>query len=239
MQTYQLNANVRTTKGRKNYLLRNEEVVPAIVYGAGIDAPTAIQVDRPAFVRLYKAAGESGVVELTIDGKGMVNVLIHDIQTDPLRDEVIHADFRALDMTKPIETHVKLVFTGESNAVKNLGGTFTHSVEEVTVRALPKDLPGEIVIDISTLVTFDDIIRVSDIAVPAGVTILDDAQGAVASVEAPRSEEEIAALDTVAEADVTKVEVEKKGKEEEEGAEAAEGAEGKPEAKKEEPKAKK
>lgn len=222
MQTYSLSAQARTTKGRKNYLLRNEEIVPAIVYGAGIAAPAPVQVDRGEFIRVFKAAGESGVIELSIDGK-MVNVLVHDIQTDPLRDEVIHADFRALDMSKPIEANVKLTFTGESNAVKNLGGTFTHAIEDVLVRALPKDLPHEILVDITKLATFEDIIRVSDLPVPAGVTILDDADAAIASVEAPRSDDEMAALDKVEEADVTKIEVEKKGKEEE-GAEGAEAA---------------
>lgn len=234
MQTYSLNAKARTAKGRKNYILRNEEVVPAIVYGAGIAAPTPVQVDRGEFVRVFKAAGESGVIELSIDGAA-VNVLVHDIQTDPLRDEVIHADFRALDMTKPIDANVKLTFTGESNAVKNLGGTFTHALEDVLVRALPKDLPHEILVDISRLAAFEDIIRVSDLAVPPGVTILTDMTAAIASVEAPRSEEELAALDKVEEADVTKVEVEKKGKEEEEGTEGVEAVEG--EKKAEEPKA--
>ena len=238
MKTYELNAQARTLKGRKTYLLRNEDIVPGIVYGAGIAQPTPVQIDRGEFVRLFKAAGESSVVELSIDGK-KVNVLLHDVQTDPLRDEVIHADFRALDMTKPIEAKVKLVFVGESLAVKNLAGTLVHSLEEVAVRALPKDLPHEIAIDIGKLATFEDIIRISDIKPPEGVTILAELQSAVASVEAPRSEEEMAALDQVEVADVTKIEVEKKGKELEEGAEgeAAAAAEGeKPEAKKPEAK---
>jgi len=240
MKTYELNAKSRTLRGRKTYALRAQEIVPAVVYGAGIEAPTPVEVDRGEFVRVFRAAGESGVVELSIDGK-MVNVLIHDIQTDPLRDEVIHADFRALDMTKPIEANVKLAFTGESAAIKVLGGIFVHSLDDVKVRALPKDLPHEIAVDISGLATFDDVVRVKDLPAMPGVEILVDAETTLASVDAPRSEEELADLNKAVEADVTAVEVEKKGKEEEEGAEGAEGeaAEGKPEAKKEEPKSKK
>jgi large subunit ribosomal protein L25 len=224
MQTYAMNAKSRALTGRKTDHLRAEGTVPAVVYGA-IEKPRSVEVDRNEFVRVFKAAGESGVVELTIDGKDKLNVLVHDIQTDPLRDEVIHADFRALDMNKPIETDVKVVFTGESAAVKHLGGIFVHPLESIMVRALPKDLPHEIMVDISALATFDDVIRVSDIAALPGVELLEELEATVATVDAPRSEEELAELDKAVEMDVNAIEVEKKGKEEEEGAAPAAGEE--------------
>jgi len=156
MQTYQLSAKPRTLTGRKNYALRVEGSFPAVVYGEGVKEPKNVAVERREFIKVFKAAGESGIIELGIDGK-TVNVLVQDIQTDPLRDEVIHADFRAIDMNKPIEVDVKIAFVGESPAIKGLGGIFVRPFEALRVRALPKDLPHEITVDISGLKTFEDI----------------------------------------------------------------------------------
>jgi len=237
MQTYQLSAKPRTLTGRKNYALRVEGSFPAVVYGEGVKEPKNVAVERREFIKVFKAAGESGIIELGIDGK-TVNVLVQDIQTDPLRDEVIHADFRAIDMNKPIEVDVKIAFVGESPAIKGLGGIFVRPFEALRVRALPKDLPHEITVDISGLKTFEDTIHLRDVTAPSGVEFVDDLGMTIATVNAPRSEEEIAELNKAAEMDVTKIEVEKKGKEEEEGAEgaAAEGAEAKTEEKKPEAK---
>jgi|GEM_PF-36097 len=233
METKTLTAAARTHKGRKTYQLRNEGKVPAVVYGAGIE-PKNITVDRNAFTRLYKEAGESTIVELQIDGQAAVNVLIHDIQYDPLRDEVSHADFRAIDMSKPIEAEVKLVFVGESAAVKGLGGTLVHPMDAIQIRALPKDLVSQIEVDISSLVTFEDSIKISDLKLPAGIEALEGATQTVALVAAPRSDEEMAALDKAVEIDVSaveKVEAKKKDEDAEEG--AAEGDAAKAEKKEE------
>jgi len=219
-----LEAVARDLKGRKNHRIRSEGRVPAIVYGAGLKQPKNIAIDRNAFVRVFKQTGESTLVDLSIDGKEHVNVLIQDIQLDPLRDEVIHADFRAVDMNKPIEARVKLEFTGESGAVKNLGGTLVKSQTELTIRALPKDLVSSLAIDLSSLKTFDDTIHVRDIAASAGVEILEKPDLTIVTVMEPRSEAEMAALESAVDLDVTKIEVAKKGKEEEEGEAAAEGA---------------
>lgn len=220
MQTHELSAMTRSERGRKNYGLRTDEKIPAVVYGA-IAEPKTVSVDYREFVRVYKEAGESSIVALKMDDGSSLNVLIQDIQTDPLRDEVIHADFRAVDMNKPLEAEIPVEFIGESSAVKNLGGTLVHALSHVLVRALPANLPPELTVDLSKLATFDDVIRVSDIAVADGVEILIDGDETVAAVQEPRSEEEMAGLNAAVEIDVSNIEVEKKGKEEE----AVEGAE--------------
>ncbi|OGL94908.1 hypothetical protein A2348_05475 [Candidatus Uhrbacteria bacterium RIFOXYB12_FULL_58_10] len=214
METLTLQAKKRDLIGRKTYHLRNEGVIPAVVYGVGTD-PMNIEIVHNEFAKTFKSAGESTIVELAIgDGKAM-HVLIQDTQIDPLRGEFIHADFRAVDMTKKIEAEVKLAFVGESPAVKSLGGTLMHPIEEVRVRALPMDLVSHIDVDVSKLVTFEDQILVKDLPVPSGVEILEDEDAMVAGVDAPRSEEELAELDTAVEIDVNAVEkVEKEKKEE-------------------------
>lgn len=222
MTEHTLEAKTRTEKGRKNYMLRGSGSVPAVVYGVGIN-PQNVSVDRNQFIKVYNAAGESSIVELKIDEGSPLHVLIQDYQIDPLRSEFTHIDFRSIDMNKEIETEVELEFIGESAAVKALGGTFIPSLETVEIRALPSKLVRSIKVDISSLATFEDAIRVADLQVPEGVTILSDAELSVASVKPPRSEEEMKELDSAVEMDVSTVEVAKEKKEEEEG-EAEEGA---------------
>lgn len=207
--------------GRKNYLLRNEGIIPAVVYGVGTE-PLNIEIAHNPFAKLLKTAGESTIVELTVDDGKALHVLIQDTQTDPLRDEFTHADFRAVDMKKKIEAEVKLTFIGESPAVKGLGGTLVRPLDEIRVRALPGDLVSHIDVDISALLTFDDQISVKDLPVPAGVEILEDADSTVALVAAPRSEAELDELNKAVEIDVNAVEkVEKEKKEDDEKADEA------------------
>ncbi len=212
MSVLTLEAQRRTVTGRKTHAMRAEGKVPAVVYGVGTE-PQNIVVDRNRFVKTYKDAGESSVVELVVDEKTALHVLIQDYQLDPLRGEVIHIDFRSIDMNKLIEAVVELTFVGESAAVKALGGTFSASHSSVTIKCLPSKLVRNIVVDISKLKTFEDVIRVEDLEVPEGVVIMDDLQGTIAAVSAPRSEEEMASLDSAVNMDVSAVAVEKKAKE--------------------------
>lgn len=219
-----MNATLRELKGRATEALRAEGTVPAVVYGFGTE-PTNIQVDRNAFLKVYAAAGSSTVVDLAVDGKTF-QVLIGEIQRNALNDFVTHIDFRAVDPNRKIEAKIPLVLVGLAPAVKELGGTLLQSLEEVEVISLPNALVHEISIDVSKLATFEDVIRVSDIAAPAGVEITTDGEVAIASVQPPRSEEELASLNEVVDADVSKVEVLKEKKlTPEEEAEAAKKSE--------------
>ncbi|MBI4437568.1 50S ribosomal protein L25 [Candidatus Uhrbacteria bacterium] len=220
MNTLTLEAQARTQKGRKTNTLRAQGLVPAVVYGSGTE-PQSIVIDRNQFAKMYKAAGESSLVELVIDGHDALHVLIHDYQIEPLRDEVTHVDFQSVDMKKEIEAEIQLKLVGESPAVKALGGTLMTSVNEVRVKCLPSKLVRDIEVDISALSTFDDVIRLKDLVIPEGVVILDDLNLSVASVSAPRSEEELKALDEAVVEDVAAVAVEKKEEAPAEGEEAA------------------
>ncbi len=223
-----LQAKTRTQKGRKSYELRTGGEVPGVLYGAGTKEPKSIAVDRKALAGAFRQAGESTLVDLVIDTDKPVKVLIQDMQYDPLMNEIIHADFRSVDLTKPITAEVKLRFIGESPAVKGLGGTMVHTKDSIEVKALPEALVASLDVDVSKLVTFEDSVKISDIAFPPGVTPEEDMNVTLALVEAPRSEEELAALDKAVEGDVTQVEVVgKKEKEEEAAAEGEAGAEAK------------
>lgn len=231
MQHARIEAKTREIHGRKTNGLRLEGLVPAVMYGFETE-PKNITLDRNAFTKVYGQAGESTLVDLEIDGKTHP-VLISEIQRDPLTDFITHADFRRVDTKRKIEAEIPLKLVGMPPAVKELGGTLLQSLEEVQVMSLPDALVHEIEVDVTKLATFDDVIRVKDIVIPAGIEVKSDLEQAVASVQPPRSEEELAALNAAVDADVSKVEVltEKK---EEAPAEGAEAAPEKKEAKKKE-----
>lgn len=217
MQHATLAAQKREITGRATDALRAAGAVPGVMYGFGTE-PTNIVVDRNAFAKVYSQSGESTVVELTVDGVTHP-VLIADIQRDPLTDFFRHVDFRRVDPTRKIDANIRIMLVGESAAVKVLGGTLVQSLEEVEVFALPDRLVSEIEVDISRLATFEDVIHVSDIVIPEGIEIKNDLSLPVASVQAPRSEEELAALNEAVDFDVSKVEVLTEKKEEGEASE--------------------
>lgn len=200
-----LNVSARTETGKALTKLREQGVVPAVLYGHDV-APVSLSVNYLDFSRAYKTAGESTLIELALDGKKPVNALIHDVATHPLSGRFVHIDFYQVNMKEEIETDVPLEFVGESLAVKSLSGILVRSLEEVKVKCLPSDLPHALEVDLSKLATFEDAIKIGDIKIPKDVQVLDDLETIVATVAPPRTEAEMDALNEKVEMDVTKVE---------------------------------
>jgi len=212
MSIISIKANVRELGGRKTDALREQGIVPAVMYGFETE-PANIKMDRNEFNKLYDQAGYSSIINLEIDG-ATHPVLIQDMQRNPLTDFVSHVDFRRIDMSKKVETSIRIELVGESPAVKDLGGTLVQSLEEVDVSSLPLALVREFIVDISVLKTFDDAIHVSDIKVSEGMEILTDMEQTVALVQEPRSEAEMEALNKAIETPDLNPEEEKKEGEE-------------------------
>jgi len=243
MANISLTAKTRTSLGHKTAALRARGVVPCVTYGHGIKT-ASIEVNAKQLERVITKAGSSTLVELDLDGSKK-NIVIHDVQHDPVSGAVIHADLYQVRMDEKIKAKVPLNFKGVSRAVKDFGGILVKSVDELEIEALPKDLPHEIVVDLSKLIKLHDSIALKDLDIPAGVNVLvEDKELAVASVTPPRSEEELKALDEAVTEDVNAIEGVKPKEEGEEitadgeKAEGKEGAEGaaKPEAAKAEAK---
>lgn len=203
--TLELKAQVRNTVGKKLKTLREKGFIPAVVYGPG-HRPVSIQVGYHEFEKVFKEAGESTLIKLIVEDQ-VKNVLIHDISRDPLDDEFIHVDFYQVRMDKALTAEVQLIFEGEAPAVKGLDGILLKNITEVEVEALPKDLPHEIKVDISSLDSFDKHIRIKDLQLPSGVKILVEAEEVVVLVKPPRTEEELKALEEKPEEKVEEVEV--------------------------------
>ncbi len=210
MQTLTLTANKRS-KADKLEAIRIKGMIPAVVYGARVEN-TSISVPSVSFEKTLKAAGESSTIVLELEGK-KIDVLIHDVQVDPIKGHPIHIDFLAVDMNKPVEVQVPLEFTGVSQAEKDGLGSLMKVLHEVEIKALPKDLPHSIIVDISSLVTLSDQIHVRDLVVAKEITIITDGDEVVALVAPAKAEK----VEEEAPVDLSSIEVEKKGKKEEEG----------------------
>lgn len=202
--------------------VRRSGNIPAVLYGHGI-TPQTVEVESRAFQKLFTVAGRTTMLTLSIqDGKDHP-VFIRDIQLHPLKNTITHIDFYQVRMDETIRASVPLKFIGQAPAVADMSGVLVRNIDELEVEALPKDLPRNIEVDISSLINFDTVIHVSDIKLPEGVTTHKDGGEVVALVQPPRSEQEIEALSTEVKEDVESVEGVKK--EEPVEGEAAEGAE--------------
>lgn len=192
--------------------VRAAGLIPAVVYGPKQEA-TSVKVNYQEFEKAFKEAGESTVVILDLDGAEH-ETLIHDVDFHPVRGNVAHVDFYAIEKGKKVQVHVPLAFEGVSPAEKNLGATLVKVMHEVEVEAMPKDLPHEIAVDVSALVDLESQIHASDLKMPAGVTLLSEPEEVIAIVQAVEEFTE----EPVAQVDISAIEVEKKGKKEEEAA---------------------
>jgi large subunit ribosomal protein L25 len=206
-----LSAKIREEEGRRTNSLRESGRIPGIIYGHKIKN-VSIDVDYKEFQKVLRAAGESSLIELTIEGeKEKRLVLVHDLQKNPVSDKFIHIDFFETSAKEEVELSVPLIFEGTSLAVKDLGGTLVRNIQELDVKALPQDLPHEIKVSIDGLNTFEDRILVKDLKVPANVKVMAEADEIVASVTEPEKvEEELATEIKENVEDVEKVEKEKK-----------------------------
>ena len=208
-----MNAQIRDVFGKKVKSLRERGLVPAILYGPGVEN-MALAVDLKEAEHIYKEAGENTIVKLKIKDDKIPerNVLIYDVARETLSGQIIHFDFLQVRMDQVIKAVVPLEFTGESAAVKSEGGILVKNIHEVEVEALPTDLPHKITVDISSLNTFEDAILIKDLLVSAKVKILSDPELVVAQVQPPRSEAELEALkeEVVEKVEEVKVEVEEK-----------------------------
>ena len=186
----ELNAQLRTVMGSKVKNIRLDGFIPAVLYGKGQE-PIALQVPNKDFNKAFKAAGESTLIYVSADGQTYPTI-IHDIARHPASDAIIHADFYKVNLSEKIKTNVPIVFVGESLAVKE-GGILIRNVNELEVEALPQDLPHEISIDISILGAFGNQVLIKDVKLGSKVEIHGNPEEIIATVQAPISEEALAA----------------------------------------------
>lgn len=200
-----LRADIRVSPLQSPARIRGEGFIPGIIYGKGI-ANVPVKIKSDVFDKVFREAGENTLVQLEIDNRDKRTVLIHDVTFDPIKGTPLHIDFYQVRLDEKVKTEVPLVFTGTSQAVKDLGGTLVKQMHSFQIEALPQDIPHEIEVDVSRISTFEDRISVKDVRVASSVKVLADEDEIVALVEPPRTEEELAELETTIQEDVEQVE---------------------------------
>ena len=200
--------------------------VPAIIYGQQAK-PQNIELSAKEFGDLiHRSASENLLVDLSVenDARARRLALVQEIQHHPLEGDVLHVDFHEVTENEKVVIMVPLETSGEAAGVKNSGGVLEHVVFKIKVRALPKDLPEQLIVDVTSL-ELGKSIHLGDIQPPTGVEILGDKHISVISVAMPRTEEEEVTTTAEGEAAAGDVEMIKEKKEgDEEGAAPAKGA---------------
>jgi large subunit ribosomal protein L25 len=170
MQAIKLGAKIREITGKKVKRLRNEGILPATVYGKDVKS-AQLSVPLAEFMKVYDEVGETGLVELSFDGKSQ-HTLVSNVQIHPVTRRPLHVEFHAVKLTEKIKASVPLEMSGESPAVANGVGVLLQTISEVEVEALPADLPEKISVDVSGLTEVDQQVTVGDLKVGSKVTLL-------------------------------------------------------------------
>lgn len=192
----QLKAIPRQPLGKRSRRLGREGKLPAIVYGHNTE-PTPITLDKLEFQKVFVKSGRTHLVDLAIDGR-TEKVLVREIQTHPRRLGPIHVDFYQVNLQEKIEVEVPVHLTGESAPVKQGDGDVLQPLHAIRIECLPADIPESFVVDISPLDEIEMEIRVSELTVPKGVTVLEDPEELVVKIVHKRElkiEEEVPAAE--------------------------------------------
>ncbi len=225
-QRHHLEAKKRTLLGKKVKQLRAERQVPANVFGN--TQSLAITLDTKAFTTVLTEAGETGLIDLSIEGETQKRpVLVSNVAYHPLSGEILHVDLQQVNLAEKVTAHVPIEIVGESEAVK-AGGVLLTMHDQIEVEALPADLPEKFILDISVLKEIGNDLKVSDLQYDKSkVEIALSLDEVLAVIQEPRKEEEVVPVST----EPVEVETTVQGKKPE-GEEGTE--EGKAEAKQEE-----
>ncbi len=184
----ELTVTKREVLGKKVTKLRRQEIIPANIYGHGVES-VAIQMPSEALGNLLRQVSRSDIINLRIaDDKTPRLVFIRHIQRDFIKDSVLHVDFQQISLSEKVRFQVPIHLVGEAPAVDVYGGALMYSLEEITVEGLPADIPPYVELDVSTLTQIDASLHVRDIAIPAGLIVLTDPDLVVAKVASTAKE---------------------------------------------------
>lgn len=235
MDRLSLNAEERKVLGKKVKHLRKEGKLPGHVYGKGVETES-VAVDNKTFLKTFKEAGETGVIDLKIGAEKVRPVLVRGVQHDPVSGEPIHIDFYQVDLKVKVKAPVPLVLIGEEPESVKLGETIVlQTLNEVEVETLPTDLIEKIEVDITGLKNIDDAITVGQLNYDKSKLTIDVPEEEIVVKLAPAVTAEMQQLmeEQAAETAAAAAETEEgaenaevaEGEEASEGAEVAEGAE--------------
>jgi large subunit ribosomal protein L25 len=193
MARRELTVEPREVLGKKVAALRRDGVLPANVYGRGLES-VSVQIGTEEFETTLKSLVANEVIDLKLRGeRGTRPVVIHRVQRHPLGKGILHAEFYQVSLREKMRAEVPVVLVGSSDAVETYNGILLQESETIHVEALPLDLPSSVELDVSALTELDTSLHVRDLVFPENVTVLTDPDVVVTRVASPRvAEEELA-----------------------------------------------
>ncbi|MFD2628056.1 50S ribosomal protein L25/general stress protein Ctc [Oceanobacillus kapialis] len=168
--------------------IRNSGKVPAVVYGQNKE-PRAISVDSIELVKTVRDEGRNAIISLDLENSDAVDVMLHEYQIDPIKDELIHADFYVVNMSEEMDVEVPVRIDGEAKGAKD-GGVLQQPLYVLQVRAKPNNIPEEIVVDVSAL-QIGEGLTVGDLPSASNYEILDEQETTVVTVTTPDTLEDV------------------------------------------------
>lgn len=186
MLQVEISASVRKVSGKGEMRrLRNDGITPAVIYGNDKEA-TDLQLDAAELTkRLLEVARKNAVINLSLDDGTVRNVLVKEVQTDPIRDTLLHTDFFEIDINKTRTFTVPLAYVGKAKGA-DLGGIVNVNVNAIQVEGLPLDIPEQFEIDITNLAIGDKIV-LDSVAIADNITLLTDAGTVCVVVDKPKT----------------------------------------------------
>ncbi len=189
METINLQAKTRDITGKKVSDLRDQDIIPAIVYGKAIQ-PKNISLLAKDFDKVFKQAGDTTVIDLQIDEpKANHKVLIQNVDYTPIRDRINHVELLAISLTDKVKVSIPVVLINTAVAEK-LGGNLIVNLDEIEIEALATDLPHQIEIDCSVFTEFGHTIYIRDLQLNKNIKILEELDSPIVSFDEPEKIEE-------------------------------------------------
>ncbi len=211
MNKYVLKAEKREIIGSKVRKMRKVGLIPATVFGKTVDS-ASIQISSVEFNRVYKQAGETSLIWISVDGEAKERpTLVKDLSNNPMTGKIVHIDFHQVNLKEKVTANVPVEIIGESDLIKSGAAVLDIHMDEVEVEALPTDIPEKLVFDISSLKEVGEHLLLSSAVLPSGVTLITDSESIVVALGEPQKEEEpldtaVAETEVVGEADKDKKE---------------------------------
>lgn len=202
MEKVKLACSLRKVVGKKTSSLRRQGIAPIHLFGRDMESLT-LQCDVAQLERAYQRVGRTRPIELDLaDHKQAGTVFIRDIQRDPIKRRILHADFYMVRKGEKIKLDIPLVFVGEAPAMKAKGRILTQPMSNFSIECLPDNIPSQIEVDISSLTDLDKAILVKDVPVGEGITVNEDPEQLVVKVSEMAEERVEVPVKPVAEAKV-------------------------------------
>lgn len=187
----ELTVQERTIIKKKTKKLRQESMIPAVLYGG--KALKNVSVSAAAFTKVYREAGESALVDLRL-GDSVHKVLIKHVARAPVSGSLLHIDFQEVNMSKKIKAQIPIQLNGEPPAVKELGAVLVHLLDHLEVECLPQDLIHEFPVNVQGLAKVGDALRIRDLSFPPSLHVFTKPETVVVLIELPKVEEEAPAI---------------------------------------------